>query len=43
MDASDATRRATVAGHYEKGEVTQADKHTVDKATEQSGISSSIQ
>jgi len=43
MDASDATRRATVTGHYEKGEVTQADKHTSDKASEQSGISSSIQ
>lgn len=43
MDASDATRRTTVTGHYEKGEVTQADKHTVDKGTEQSGVSSSIQ
>jgi pilus assembly protein CpaD len=43
MDASDATRRSTVTGHYEKGEVTQADKHSVDKATEQSGISSSVQ
>jgi pilus assembly protein CpaD len=43
MDASDATRRATVAGHYEKGEVTQADKRTSDKPTEQSGISSSVQ
>jgi pilus assembly protein CpaD len=43
MDASDATRRSTVMGHYEKGEVTQADKHTADKAVEQSGASSSIQ
>jgi pilus assembly protein CpaD len=43
MDASDATRRAAVTGHYEKGEITQADKHTTDKASEQSGISSSIQ
>jgi pilus assembly protein CpaD len=43
MDASDATRRTVVTGHYEKGEITQADKHTADKPTEQSGISSSIQ
>jgi pilus assembly protein CpaD len=43
MDASDATRRATVGGHYEKGEITQADKRTADKPTEQSGISSSVQ
>ncbi|HEX4860755.1 MAG TPA: CpaD family pilus assembly protein [Rhizomicrobium sp.] len=43
MDASDATRRNTVMGHYEKGEVTQADKHTADKAVEQSGQSSEIQ
>jgi len=43
MDASDATRRATVMGHYEKGEVTQADKHTADKSVEQSGASSSVQ
>lgn len=43
MDASDATRRNTVMGHYEKGEVSQADKHTADKAVEQSGQSSEIQ
>jgi hypothetical protein len=43
MDASDATRRNTVMGHYEKGEVTQADKHSADKGVEQSGVSSSIQ
>ena len=43
MDASDAPRRATVLGHYEKGEVTQADKHTADKGQEQSGTSSSVQ
>jgi pilus assembly protein CpaD len=42
-DGPDAVRRATVMGHYEKGEVTQADKHSVDKATEQSGISSDVQ
>jgi pilus assembly protein CpaD len=40
MSASDANRRETVMGHYEKGEVTQADKHTVDKAVEQSGVAS---
>jgi pilus assembly protein CpaD len=43
LDTPDAARRATVLGHYEKGEVTQADKHTADKATEQSGISSDTQ
>lgn len=43
MDASDATRRNAVMGHYEKGEVTQADKHTGDKSVEQSGQSSEIQ
>jgi pilus assembly protein CpaD len=43
MDASDASRRNTVMGHYEKGEVTQADKHTADKPVEQSGTSSEIQ
>ena len=37
-------RRAapTVMDHYEKGEVTQADKHTADKATEQSGAASDV-
>jgi pilus assembly protein CpaD len=40
MSASDANRRETVMGHYEKGEITQADKHTVDKAVEQSGVAS---
>ena len=43
MDDADATRRNTMMGHYEKGEVTQADKHTADKAYEQSGTSSEIQ
>jgi len=42
-DGPDAVRRATVMGHYEKGEPTQAEKRTVDKATEQSGISSDVQ
>jgi pilus assembly protein CpaD len=42
-DAPNAARRATVMGHYEKGEVTQATKKTSDSGTEQSGISSDIQ
>ncbi|MEI9929673.1 MAG: CpaD family pilus assembly lipoprotein [Rhizomicrobium sp.] len=43
MGPSDAARRTTVMGHYEKGEITQSDKHTGDKAVEQSGESSSVQ
>jgi pilus assembly protein CpaD len=43
MEAPDAARRATVMGHYDKGEVTQADKHSVDKPVEQSGMSSQVQ
>jgi pilus assembly protein CpaD len=43
MDDGDATRRQAVVGHYEKGEITQADKHTTDKSVEQSGESSEIQ
>jgi pilus assembly protein CpaD len=42
-DAPDAARRAAVLGHYEKGEITQATKHTADQGTEQSGISSEVQ
>ncbi len=42
MDAADATRRATVIGHYEKGEATQAAKHTVDAGSEQSAPGSGI-
>ncbi|MBW8708944.1 MAG: CpaD family pilus assembly protein [Alphaproteobacteria bacterium] len=38
----DTVRRATVMEHYEKGEVTQAEKRTVDKATEQSAEASSV-
>jgi pilus assembly protein CpaD len=41
-EASDATRRGTVISHYEKGEVTQADKHTDDKAVEQSAGASDV-
>ncbi|HEX3651441.1 MAG TPA: CpaD family pilus assembly protein [Rhizomicrobium sp.] len=42
-DAPDASRRATVLGHYELGQTTQAIKKSVDSGTEQSGISSDIQ
>jgi pilus assembly protein CpaD len=42
FDPVDNTRRAVVMDHYQKGEVTQADKHTVDKATEQSAGASTI-
>jgi pilus assembly protein CpaD len=41
--AGDAVRRNGVMGHYQKGEVTQADKHTGDKSVEQSGTASTIQ
>ncbi|MBV8977899.1 MAG: CpaD family pilus assembly protein [Alphaproteobacteria bacterium] len=43
MDDPDAVRRNAMMGHYEKGEITQADKHTADKSVEQSGQSSEIQ
>ena len=42
MGPVDTARRAAVMDHYEKGEVTQADKHTNDKAVEQSAGASSI-
>jgi pilus assembly protein CpaD len=42
MGPVDAVRRAAVMDHYEKGETTQADKHTVDKGTEQSAEASSV-
>ena len=42
MGSVDAARRASVMDHYEKGEVTQADKHTFDKAVEQSAGASNI-
>lgn len=35
-DAPNATRRATIIGHYERGEPTSATKKTVDNGTEQS-------
>ena len=42
MGPVDTARRAVVMDHYEKGEITQADKHTFDKATEQSAGASAI-
>ena len=42
MGPVDTARRAAVMDHYEKGEVTQADKHTNDKAVEQSAGASTI-
>jgi pilus assembly protein CpaD len=42
MGPVDAARRASVMDHYEKGEVTQADKHSADKATEQSAEASTV-
>ena len=42
MGPVDTNRRAIVMEHYQKGEVTQADKHTVDKSTEQSAGASTI-
>jgi pilus assembly protein CpaD len=43
MGQADAVRRGVVMGHYQKGEVTQATKKTVDASTEQSGVSSDVQ
>jgi pilus assembly protein CpaD len=42
MGPVDTNRRAVVLDHYQKGEITQADKHTVDKPTEQSAGASTI-
>ena len=42
MGPVDTGRRAAVMDHYQKGEITQADKHTFDRATEQSAGASSI-
>jgi pilus assembly protein CpaD len=41
-NSPDATRRAAVLGHYEKGEATQAQKHTYDTGSEQSAPGSGI-
>jgi len=42
FDVADTVRRGAVVDHYEKGEITQADKHTVDKSTEQSAGASTV-
>jgi pilus assembly protein CpaD len=42
MGPVDTNRRAIVMDHYEKGEVTQADKHTADKPVEQSAGASTV-
>jgi pilus assembly protein CpaD len=42
MGPVDTARRAAVMDHYEKGEITQADKRTNDKATEQSAGASTV-
>jgi pilus assembly protein CpaD len=41
-DSPDAARRVVIMGHYEKGEITQADKHTKDKGSEQSAGGSEV-
>jgi pilus assembly protein CpaD len=41
-DDMDVNRRTAVVGHYEKGEVTQAAKHTDDSAVEQSAGASQV-
>jgi pilus assembly protein CpaD len=43
MGQADAVRRDVVIGHYQKGEITQATKKTVDKDVEQSGVAADIQ
>jgi len=42
FDSVDTARRAAVLDHYEKGEITQADKHTADKPIEQSAGASTV-
>jgi pilus assembly protein CpaD len=42
ISAADAARRSTVMGHYEKGEITSADKRKGDLANEQSGTASDV-
>ncbi|HET7084263.1 MAG TPA: CpaD family pilus assembly protein [Rhizomicrobium sp.] len=42
MGPVDTTRRAIVMDHYEKGEPSQADKHTADKGIEQSAGASTV-
>jgi pilus assembly protein CpaD len=42
MGPVDTNRRTTVMDHYQKGEVTQAVKHTADAASEQSADASTV-
>jgi type IV pilus biogenesis protein CpaD/CtpE len=42
MGPVDTNRRAAVMDHYQKGEVTQADKRSTDKINEQSGGASAV-
>jgi pilus assembly protein CpaD len=42
FDPVDPSRRAAVMDHYEKGEVTQANKHSVDNGVEQSAGASAV-
>jgi len=42
MGPVDTSRRAVVMDHYRKGEITQADKHSAEKSTEQSASASSV-
>jgi len=42
MGPVDTNRRATVMDHYQKGEVTQADKHIADKPNEQAAAASDV-
>jgi pilus assembly protein CpaD len=42
FDPVDTSRRAAVLDHYEKGEVTQANKHSVDNGVEQSAGASAV-
>ena len=42
MGPADTTRRANVMDHYEKGEITQATKHSADSGSEQSANTSTV-
>jgi pilus assembly protein CpaD len=42
MGPVDTARRAIVMDHYQKGEITQADKHILDKPNEQGADASSV-
>lgn len=42
LGPADAVRRNTVQGHYQKGEITQAEKHKTDQPNEQSGSETDV-